>query len=539
MNPESEISSAEAREPKVDPRPGDQDAVSSPAKEPAPSPTSGPDPAPSQRKPKRKYRSSEKVRASSPANLKQARKAYVFTPAREAASMKNLEKANAAPPEKRNRFTQRRLLARYANLCLAHLKLGPPGKRSPNHIHSGTSCRHLEHSLALAGEDKAKLEAHRDRFQRAFRPRDREERRLVRGMADAAWRLLRSFGVRNRWEMRAVQYRLMLAIHWRQAGKRMEPGDAGSMALHLLLELGDLARLQEERQLLQKRLEQLLRAFLSHRRGAPSSFWFFTKLGSRLPDFEALPDFALGNPFVSPGQARKAAEQEAAGAKELKAAKDWAGSGTEDNRKKRGPARRLSEEEKLVRDQLLRAMGSDDALDEAGLERMLAQAFGIYPAGRDPSSISKLAGTLWKRLRLLRDWRDSAAGDLDDILEQASGPQGVETWEPQPPRGRILKSGWPREADDQSPHWQWRALAALLLAVFACEIDWVDEARVLTKRLHGAFYSFLAWHYQYHAGFEAPQPDVKYSWAPAPPGAWGVYLREQYAHGVQVTVRRE
>jgi len=62
------------------------------------------DPAPSPKKPKRKYRSSDKVRASSPANLNQARKAYVFTPARKAASMKNLEKANAAPPEKRNRL---------------------------------------------------------------------------------------------------------------------------------------------------------------------------------------------------------------------------------------------------------------------------------------------------------------------------------------------------------------------------------------------------------------------------------------------------
>jgi len=163
-----------------------QDAVPSAATEPT-----TPDPAPTPRKPKRKYRSSDKVRASSPANLNQGRKAYVFTPARKAASMKNLEKANAAPPEKRNRFTPRRQLAWYANLCLAHLKLGPPGQRSPTHIYNGTSCRHLEHSLALAGEDKAKLEAHRERFQRAFRPRDREGSRFVRGMADSAWRLLR------------------------------------------------------------------------------------------------------------------------------------------------------------------------------------------------------------------------------------------------------------------------------------------------------------------------------------------------------------
>ncbi|MGO9273304.1 MAG: hypothetical protein ACLQOO_24220, partial [Terriglobia bacterium] len=209
LNSEPETPKAEAREPEVGPSsPGDQEQDRDTT-----------DQTPRPKKPKRKYRSSDKVRASSPANLKQARKAYVFTPAREAASMKNLQKANAAPPEKRNRFTQRRLLARYANLCLAHLKLGPPGQRSPSHIYTGTSCRHLEHSLALAGEDKAKLEAHRDRFQRAFRPRDREERRFVRGMADAAWRLLRGLGVRARWEMRAAQFRLLLAIHRRQSGQ--------------------------------------------------------------------------------------------------------------------------------------------------------------------------------------------------------------------------------------------------------------------------------------------------------------------------------
>jgi len=118
----------------------------------------------------------------------------------------------------RDSITPLRLLARYANLCLANLKLGPPGKRSPTHIRYGTSCRHLEHSLALAGENKAELEAHRERFQRAFRPRDQEESRLVRGMADAAWRVLRAYGVRFRWEMRAVQFRLMVLIGRRQAG---------------------------------------------------------------------------------------------------------------------------------------------------------------------------------------------------------------------------------------------------------------------------------------------------------------------------------
>jgi len=534
LNPESEMLNGEARKPNVDP-PLPEDQAPDPAASEEPVLNAAKEAAArsaSPKKPKRKYKVSDKVRASSPANLKQARKAYVFTPAREAAAMKNLAKAHAAPPEKRNRFTERRLLARYANLCLAHLKLGPPGQRSLNHIYTGTSCRHLEHSLALAGEDKAKLEAHRDRYQRAFRPRDREERRFVRGMADTAWRLLRGLGVRGRWEMRAAQYRLLLAINWRQSGdppgQKLEPGAARRMAERLLGDLGDVFRVYEEQKRLRKRLEELFRAFLSHRMGAPSSFHWFTSKGSRLPDFEHMPDFALSNPSLWPKLAEELAEQEAAGAKKLKEAKDWAGSGTGDGRKKGDPARPLSDEEKFLRHQILQSTGFNDALDQTGLERLLELAFGIEVESRNSkietredgnpspvvdgeggrvsnfdfrvsssgqSSISDVAGALWKRLRLFPDWRAKQAREMDETLEQASGPQGVETWEPQPPRGRIPKSGWPREADDESPHWQWRALAALLLAVFACEIDWVDEAGVLSKRLHGAFYRFLVWHY--------------------------------------------
>jgi len=397
LNPESEILNGEMREPEVDsPSPANQeptlgaadqanagarpDRSEEPgAKETAPSPTTGPGPAPSPKKPKRKYNVSDKVRASSPANLKQARKSYVFTPAREAASMKNLEKANAVPPEKRNRFTERRLLARYANLCLAHLKLGPPGRRSPSHIYTGTSCRHLEHSVALAGEDKAKLEAHRDRFQRVFRPRDREESRFVRGMAEVAWRLLRGLGVRYRWEKRAVQFRLMLAINWRQSGKKLEPGDAGEMARRLVADLGDVFGLYEEQKRLRKRLEQLLRAFLTHRMGGPSSFHWFTGEGTRLPDFEHMPDFALSNPFLWLKEAQELAEQEAAGAKKLKDAKDWAGQPKDG--KEASPSvpvtSRQQQFEKFVRHQMLRAKGFNDELDQAGLEQMLELAFGI------------------------------------------------------------------------------------------------------------------------------------------------------------------
>ncbi len=65
----------------------------------------------------------------------------VFTPARLAASMKNLEKANAAPPEKRNRFTMTRLLARYA---LLHAKLGIEWSFEPYRVKSQTQLPFFE-----------------------------------------------------------------------------------------------------------------------------------------------------------------------------------------------------------------------------------------------------------------------------------------------------------------------------------------------------------------------------------------------------------
>ncbi|HME00908.1 MAG TPA: hypothetical protein VKM93_26805 [Terriglobia bacterium] len=211
--------------------------------------------------------------------------------------MKALEKANAAPPEKRNQFTPRRQLAWYANLSLAHLKLGPPGKRSPTHTYNGTSCRHLENSLALAGEDKAKPEAHREKT----------------------------------------------------AILRRSPMAGG------------------------------------------------TKVGIR-------------NPKLNPG----------------------------------------------------------------GEFRISSFEFRLPSNRQFPRS-------LWARLMVFLRWLDSEALELDETLEQASGPQEVDTWDPKLPAGPTPKSGWRLELEDESPHWQWRALAALLLAVFAKEMVLLTQAAVLAE----------------------------------------------------------
>jgi len=60
--------------------------------------------------------------------------------------------------------------------------------------------------------------------------------------------------------------------------------------------------------------------------------------------------------------------------------------------------------------------------------------------------------------------------------------------------------------EDESPHWQWRALAALLLAVFASDTTMLTQAAALADRLQEALYRFLIGQYRQAEGFERLQP---------------------------------
>jgi len=149
------------------------------------------------------------------------------------------------------------------------------------------------------------------------------------------------------------------------------------------------------------------------------------------------------------------------------------------------------------------------------------------------SAIPKVAATLWERLVLFRNWHDSEARELDETLERASGPQGVETWDPKPPH--LAPPWWVPGPEDLAPHWQWRALAALLLAVFAGEIIPLTQAAAFTERLKRVLYNFLVWHYQQRRGFNRVKPDPNYK-APMLFRATviGARIREKYAGGPHV-----
>src|SRR5437667_12806257 len=159
------------------------------------------------------------------------RRTYTVTAKVLAACRRNLEKANAVPKSLRYRPTPRRLAACHRNLEKAHAtlraalqsSLRAPGRAAGNRSPAyGTSFRHglycvlLGRSLELAGESREDFREHIELFDRAFAPRDHEEARLVRAIAETAWRRLRAFRGQGRWERLAIQYRLAEAAKSRE-----------------------------------------------------------------------------------------------------------------------------------------------------------------------------------------------------------------------------------------------------------------------------------------------------------------------------------
>ncbi len=116
---------------------------------------------------------------------------YTVSPKVLAANRANLLRANAVPQAIRYRRTARRLGACRANLLKAQAALKALGDGSPAYgasFRHGLYCVSLPRSLGRAGESAQEFEAHLDLFERAFAPQDEEEKKLVRGIAETAWR---------------------------------------------------------------------------------------------------------------------------------------------------------------------------------------------------------------------------------------------------------------------------------------------------------------------------------------------------------------
>src|SRR5947209_2352356 len=272
------------------------------------------------------------------------RRPYTVTAKVLAACRRNLEKANAVPKSHRYRPTPRRLAACRRNLEKAHAtlrtalqsSLRAPGRAAGNRSPAyGTSFRHglycvlLGRSLELAGESREDFREHIELFDRALAPRDHEEARLVRAIAETAWRRLRAFRGQGRWERLAIRYRLAEAAEKPRAGDPATRDEALAWELVAILArdyalMGWLGRLDH-------RMKRLCRVLIEKRSGESAEF-------SARPHDTALfsmPLAALSNPFLTPSRVARALEPPPPRELKLKPVGEWWWRGAEEIRASR------------------------------------------------------------------------------------------------------------------------------------------------------------------------------------------------------------
>lgn len=179
---------------------------------------------------------------------------YVLTPARRAACRENLKKAWLGCRAKR--------LAR--------------GTR-PSALKHGFYALDLRRSVIQMGEDVGEYDAHLRRLARVFTPRNPTERRIVRRMGEASWRLLRA-------------YRSMSLRQGRKLRKKLEafaqpqpltPDQTIEVAFQLLELLTDDTYLRECVRRLRNQIERLLRMLLVWRTGSDRGFRIYSHIRIR------------------------------------------------------------------------------------------------------------------------------------------------------------------------------------------------------------------------------------------------------------------
>jgi hypothetical protein len=129
--------------------------------------------------------------------------------ARELATRRaNLAKARAVANQA-YRPTEKRLRASRANFEKAlAARRTPEGNAAArlNALKHGLFAKQtLAESVDRLGEDKEEFDLHLGLFERVFAPADEEEKQIVRGLAQTAWRRLRFFRAQARWEKERLQ----------------------------------------------------------------------------------------------------------------------------------------------------------------------------------------------------------------------------------------------------------------------------------------------------------------------------------------------
>ncbi len=231
----------------------------------------------------------------------------------------NIKKALAVPREILFRSTPRR-----KESCRTKLVAAREAKRRKREegkstgISHGLTCADLRGSLAAAGATPEELKAHRQEFHEGIGPRTPDETKLVRGMADCAWRRDQTDHVQAVEEIITMQARLIVAAEPSQVG--LTDFAVAKLALNLFNKGLDLG---ERHKKLNGRFAHLAYVFLAGRGQAEG---FGKELGVKLRWNASNVDMiewsaeAMGNPFVTP---RKVAQVMAPKTGEMKPASEF------------------------------------------------------------------------------------------------------------------------------------------------------------------------------------------------------------------------
>jgi hypothetical protein len=178
---------------------------------------------------------------------------YELTPRRLAAARANLEKAWVASREK---------------------KAGRPIR--PSALKHGFYSLDLRRSIILLGEDVYEYDAHQHRLERVFRPQNAVERRVVRRLGEAMWRLLRTYRTRG-----MIQTRKLRRLLEASASAPLDVEQTVDLACALVDLFLDEDYLQQCIRRLKNQMERLLRMFLTWRTGSDQGFRVYSHVRIR------------------------------------------------------------------------------------------------------------------------------------------------------------------------------------------------------------------------------------------------------------------
>ena len=202
------------------------------------------------------------------------RENFRLTPARLRAMRANGRKMQRASVEK-FRMTEARRRANAENIRKAQAAPRTPESRARsrfNHLQHGLNVRSLEATMRLLRENPRDLEAHAQRFARVFAPADAAEAKVVREIADLAWRRLRLFKAQACWEAGRLK-------KFFERADFVQPLDAELTRMRAMALLGlltDHDKFFDNERRLTAAIERQLRMLTRLRAGGDANFRFYS-----------------------------------------------------------------------------------------------------------------------------------------------------------------------------------------------------------------------------------------------------------------------